>query len=442
MDVRWINEQSYITPPRKARRLYFKCPIVKTSVLAKKRKSGCVITPGGHSSFTVPFFSIHHHGTFAHQMRILIDLRPLIYECAPEPAARWMIRLLTFVAREHPRQEWWFVVDQHFRPRKFPALEGCRMLSLRSLPGRPGWACWYGWQLPRLIRKRQADCLVSAGTGGRAGSLPAGIWIKGMGPNRSAKQKGSPAGRGWMKVPSLLKNADELVVFPGSDLARFQAPGGSNWLPRVKRISMAAGEGVRPLSWTEKEQVRIRYTGGREFFLVAGSGAEARLVPLLKSFSLFKKRLQSNMQLVLATGNPARDVAFSEQLERYKFRADVIIPGHLGEGEKNRLLGGAYALLYGPGQGDPGTWLLNAFCCQTPVITDGAETLSELGGDAQLESDFSDAEATAGHLIALYKDEALRSGLIGKGEARVHPDAFTSSAGEVWHSIREALKIK
>lgn len=78
----------------------------------------------------------------------------------------------------------------------------------------------------------------------------------------------------------------------------------TEFAPRL-REGLVSGIAVRPafqpLPWEEKIKVKEQYTAGTEYFLYAGSFRPGKnLVNLLKAFSLFKKRQQSNWKLVLA----------------------------------------------------------------------------------------------------------------------------------------------
>jgi hypothetical protein len=173
----------------------------------------------------------------------------------------------------------------------------------------------------------------------------------------------------------------------------------------LEGIPSAADEGYRPLSGEEREEVRQRYTEGKEYFLadVRGMGKE-NIVGLLKAFSLFKKRQRSNMRFVLRGRHIPID------LENYKYRSDVGVVDDPGAEEWRELVGAAYGLV-APSEIE-GSSVFNAWKAETPVI----------GGDAA-------------SLMSLYTNEGLRAESIGKGRERLSSYSWERSAVEVWELI-------
>lgn len=169
------------------------------------------------------------------------------------------------------------------------------------------------------------------------------------------------------------------------------------------------------LSWTETESIRTQHTGGREYFLFTGDiDGPHRLIELLKAFSLFKKRQQSNMQLVIAGYATEWTDVFEEKLVSYKYRADVALLREPGWEETVRLAAAAYAMVY-PSVSDvlPLAPLL-ALQAGVPVIASdipavrGLTSAAEWVDNSRLEEGFSQA------MMLLYKDEAHKQQLVRK----------------------------
>jgi hypothetical protein len=101
-------------------------------------------------------------------------------------------------------------------------------------------------------------------------------------------------------------------------------------------------------TWTETENTKIKYTGGKDFFLFTGDIVEqSQLIELLKAFSIFKKWQQSNMQLVIAGYNThwAEEV-FKDRLSTYKYRDDIVLLTDLPDGEIAGLATACYAMVF------------------------------------------------------------------------------------------------
>lgn len=177
------------------------------------------------------------------------------------------------------------------------------------------------------------------------------------------------------------------------------------------------------LSWTETESIRTQHTGGREYFLFTGDiDGPHRLVELLKAFSLFKKRQQSNMQLVIAGYATRWTDVFEEKLSTYKYRADVVLLREPEWYETVRLAASAYAIVY-PSVSDvlPLAVLL-ALQAGVPVIASDIPAVRQLTDavawvdNTRLEEGFSQA------MMLLYKDEGYKQQLVQK--AKQHAEDF------------------
>src|SRR5258705_5038148 len=116
---------------------------------------------------------------------------------------------------------------------------------------------------------------------------------------------------------------------------------------KITVIYSAAKEICRPLNNEEKPEVKNKYTDGKEYFIYAGAiHPRKNLTHLLKAFSVFKKRQQSGLKLVLAGRLAWKYETFTQNLQSYKYRDDVILTGYLEEEELVKIIGAAYAMIY------------------------------------------------------------------------------------------------
>lgn len=69
---------------------------------------------------------------------------------------------------------------------------------------------------------------------------------------------------------------------------------------QIQILPGAARNIFQPVEWELANKIKEKYTGGQEYFLVAGSiHSHKNLLTLLKAFSIFKKWQKSNMKLVI-----------------------------------------------------------------------------------------------------------------------------------------------
>jgi hypothetical protein len=189
------------------------------------------------------------------------------------------------------------------------------------------------------------------------------------------------------------------------------------------------------LDWTEKDQVKEKYAGGKEFFLVQqGRLTSHLLINVLKAFSLFKKRQQSQLQLLIPLVAIDKLSAFEKKLAAYKYREDVRILPNLHRDEIPSLIASAYAIIDPASHSHSRAYSLQAFESQTPlIISKTSETLVWTGEDAALVVDMEAPETIAAQMMLLYKDEHLRSRLVAAGNARL--EIFN------WENAAEQLSL-
>ena len=172
----------------------------------------------------------------------------------------------------------------------------------------------------------------------------------------------------------------------------------------------------QPVEWEKAKTIKEKFTGGQEYFLVAGSiHPRKNLLTLLKAFSLFKKWQKSNMKLVIAGRWAWQNEAITEKLATYKYRNDLVITGYISEQDMAEVMAGAYALVY------PSLWegfglpLLEAMQCGVPVLASDQPALRETGGDAPCYFDPQDPDDLAEKMKKLYRDEKWKQELVEKG---------------------------
>lgn len=366
------------------------------------------------------------------RMLILLDLRPLFLSGPDTEKSRLVCSVVAALARD-PQWQWLLVAGP---ADPVPDLPGTRLIRQRALGGRLGWRIWYDVRLPRLAKKHKAGLLITTGGVVAKTRIPQCLWM----PERANPGEG----RSYLplypgRLTESLRRAAALFCYSDRD---------RDWLAAREKTTInktvvlhpSPPETAAPLSTSGREAAKEEFAQGREYFLADATAAgEEGWVYLLKAFSLFKRRQHSNLQLIVR-GNP--DAGWQKRLETYKYREDVHWnPVAGGDG---RLMAGAYAGLFlfeGETLGEP---LLEAWRLSVPVIGKTGGILQELAGDAILGADGADPASLAAHLMSVYKDEQLRSRLIGSGQARVagfNPERAIDAVRSIIRRSVESPKI-
>jgi hypothetical protein len=375
-------------------------------------------------------------------MLILLDCRPLQYAGPGSERSRFILGAAAALAGDKA-VKWLFVVDHTFRPGMLDGISGDSVLVRRAMPGSFGWRWWYDRQIPRMARLYRADMvMLTGGITAKLSGVPQCLWM----PERA-----DPGENGNGRLyPSIyrsrlaagLQRAAVIFCFTGRDrdwLAGYR-PGVEEKI-LVLPAAMEEDAGVKgPLADAEKEEIKRRYVRGKEYFLAdLADAVDEDVINLLKAFSLFKKRQQSNMQLIL-TGEINGAGVVRQRLETYKYREDVHWQEDRPTAEVRQLSRAAYAILLLFDGHTLGAPLLNAWAAGVPVIAADGSLLQEIAGDAALPAGAGDPASLAAQLMRIYKDENGRMDLIRRGLDRRGAYSRRGSIDALWEGIGKVFR--
>jgi len=177
----------------------------------------------------------------------------------------------------------------------------------------------------------------------------------------------------------------------------------------LKRIAFDAP------SFDDKYATKEAYTGGKPFFTCTDFDLDAeKLKLLLKSFSLFKQRQQSNWCLVVMLRNKKKKNELNDLLSNYKYRTDVKVMSDLHSTEFHLILASAYCLISVSDAELFPISVFESFFHQVPAIALNTKTNSEYADVLMLVAQKEPA-LFAEKMMIFYKDEALREELATKG---------------------------
>jgi glycosyltransferase involved in cell wall biosynthesis len=197
------------------------------------------------------------------------------------------------------------------------------------------------------------------------------------------------------KVPEFLEIANGIVTsddFIAKDIKkRFSIKD-----DKIKLFSIATSAAYQPIYWGDKESVKNSYADGKEYFLFSGDiSPRYDLINLLKAFSIFKAKQQSNMQLLITAKSISINDPFNKIFNTYKYRREVQILTGLSEKKLAKITAAAYGFIYPAHSAESALLPLQAMQCDVPVISSPLETLKEKLGDAALYADPSNFEDIA-----------------------------------------------
>lgn len=182
---------------------------------------------------------------------------------------------------------------------------------------------------------------------------------------------------------------------------------------KLSVIPFGAQNELKPVGFEERERVKETFAKGFEYFLYTGYiNPSDHLLTLLKSFSAFKKRQRSSMQLILIGQQGRQYLNFKKMLESYRYKDDIHLLTDMNHNQHEMVVSSAYALIF-PGSFDKQTHLLlTALKFEVPCIVPAGGSLSETGRDAVLIFEPGSIADLAGKMMHIFKDEKARKKLI------------------------------
>jgi len=371
-------------------------------------------------------------------MKIAINTRFLLNNYL-EGYGYFIYETMRRITASHPEHEFILLFDRPF-DKKFEFGPNVKGIVVGPPARHPLlWKLWYDFRVPAALKKYKTDVFVSCdGFCSLNTKLPQCLVVHDL---------------AFLHFPEFIKQSH--LLYYKRYTPRFLAKAGSvatvsefsktdiinHYKVDSKKISVVyngAKEIFRPLDEDEKLLVKNKYTEGKEYFVYTGSvHPRKNLVELLKAFSIFKKRQQSNFKLVIAGRLAWKYESFIENLKTYKYRQDVIMTGYLEEKELARITGAAYAMVY------PSLWegfgvpVIEAMKSHIPVLTSAASAMQEIAGDAALYFNPEDHRDIAEKMMMAYKDEDLRADMIKKGILVESAYSWDRTAVLLWDAIEK-----
>ncbi len=372
-------------------------------------------------------------------MRIAVNTRFLLSEYR-DGYGYFLSEIFARIVRNHPEHEFIFIFDRPYDP-KFVFSNNVKAIVVGPPARHPLlWNLWYNWRIPVVLKKYQADVFVSCDSYCSLRTKTPQMLVLHDLSFLHFPEFLIPAHRRFLRsnTPAFARKATVLATvseFSKNDIVNNYGIKAAD----IAVINNAARAGFAPLGATEAAAVREQHTDGRQFFLYAGAiHPRKNLTNLLKAFSIFKKKQNSNFKLVIAGRLAWKYEKFVESLRSYKYRNDVILLGYVPDETLFQLMGAAYALVYPSYWEGFGVPVLEAMQSGTPVITSVNSSMEEIAGDAALYADPSSHEEIAEKMQLLYKDENLRARLIEKGIFRARDFSWDDAAAKCWSLILKA----
>ena len=281
---------------------------------------------------------------------------------------------------------------------------------------------WFDVKLPIILKKVRADLFISFHNAcSSTVSIPQYMFVQDLEKAKKTHIKKAQ----FLLVPNNLMKKELIEKYGVPE-------------KKITVVYPSANKMFEPINEEEKAIIKNEYSEGKEFFLFNSIFSRKQdFIDLLKSFSHFKKRQQSNFRLLLTIAiNPF----FEKSLAGYKYRSDVKFIDTNNKHEQVLITASAYAVVLPFNSNEDLMAALNTMRSGVPVIAVKNSVVNEVAEDAALYAETEATKDVGEKMIQVYTNESYRSKLIGKGKelAAIYTDE--KAAKILWQSILKALE--
>jgi glycosyltransferase involved in cell wall biosynthesis len=339
----------------------------------------------------------------------------------------FLLRLFIAMAKSNPEHQFSFIAPA-FQTIQYEVLENVKWIkppfSEKNILAK---LVWKSILLPKFLKKINADCLIGAD-----GMLHPKIKIPQLIFSGTSHQPVKTSfGKKEFSYAGLQKRKSSVTLIAPS--YTHQQDIISKHLAPEKNTAVlypVASGSFLPVNEEQKNVVKAQISRDCEYFTcIAANHSREHIIKLLKAFSIFKKRLKSNMKLIVC-GNIANNrKKLLEELDSYRFKEDVIMMDP-SQTDKAIITGNAYAsIVFLNSENDP-LPLIESLCCHIPILYAEDPLHKEVAGEAGLAFQSDDFNDLAVQMMQIYKDESLHKKLTEACEKR-----------KTQFSIEEAVRV-
>ena len=351
--------------------------------------------------------------------------------------ASFVLEIFERIALEQPQHQFIFIFDRTVHSDFGFAKNITPIVISPKVKDIVSFKYWYDVKLPFGLMKHKPDLLVQpTGFCSLTTSIPQLLFLQDLAfkhyPNHIPKNHLT-----YYKyfTPKFIDKAKKIITL--SQFSKQDIASTYNVEPNKIAVVYSAGKPIfKPLGDNEIEQVKDGYADGRAYFLfVGGFHPRKNLMNVLKAFSFFKKWQRSNMKLLIAGAVAVQYDDILIKLKTYKYREDVVLLDYTDETKLARITAAAYCVLYPSFFEGLSVPIIEAMQCAVPIITSDNSSMPEIGGEAALYVNPDEPDELAEKMQLIYKDENLRSSLIGKGLKQAATFDWNTATAKVWDAI-------
>jgi glycosyltransferase involved in cell wall biosynthesis len=344
---------------------------------------------------------------------------------------------------QHPEHEFVFVFDRQW-DEQFIFSDNVKPLILHPPSRHPFlWYLRFNLLFPSLLRKQKADIFLSTD-----GWMPLHTNVKTVDVIHDLNFEYYPNDLPfWYRLYYLTyfrrfaKKATRLATvseYSKADLInKYNIPA-----DKIDLVYNGCNESFNAVDNAQQIKIREKYSNGKPYFVFVGSlHPRKNLKNLFLAFDILRnKNIELKLLIVGAKRWWTKEI--NSTYESLKYKADVVFTGRLDSQNLNDVISSALAMTYVSNFEGFGIPILEAFGCETPLITSNITSMPEIAGDAALLIDPASPKSIADAMFLIATDENLRQELIAKGRKRKELFSWQKSADLLWKCVEKAMEAK
>ena len=212
---------------------------------------------------------------------------------------------------------------------------------------------------------------------------------------------------------------------------------------KVSVVYNGANEDFQPLSEAAREDTRKKLSDGCPYFIFVGAlHPRKNLARLFQAFDYFKDQHKTDIKLLVVGNKKYWTKDIKHAYEGMRNNHEVIFSGRMPANELHNAVASALAMTYVSYFEGFGIPIIEAYRCDTAVVTSNITSMPEVAGDAAILVDPFSVKSIARGLEKVALDPELRSEMIRKGRERKKIFTWQNSADQLWEVIENVLSNK
>jgi glycosyltransferase involved in cell wall biosynthesis len=376
------------------------------------------------------------------KLRIAVNTRFLLKDKL-EGIGWFSAESLSRITRQHPEHEFIFLFDRPFDS-SFIFSSNITPIVIPPAARHPFlFYIWFELMLPDALAKSGADIFLSPD-----GFLSLKSKVPSIAVMHDLNFEHNPSDLPWLVrkyylyyFPKFAAHAARIATvseFSKKDISSLYG------IPedKIDVVYNGAGEQFMPLPASEQVKIRSQFSDGRDYFLYVGAlHPRKNLANLFKAFDHFKESDTRGMKLIVVGARYWWTDAIKHAYENMRHRDDVIFTGRISSADLRKVMASAFALTYVSYFEGFGIPLVEAFNCDTPVITSNITSMPEVAGDAAILIDPYDYMSISAAMLKLAKDPVYRNALIEKGKLRRNQFSWQKTAERLWETCETVMAM-